>query len=167
VAQNYDIQISRVLQVPLIKNLRHQIGAFSFVGLANTAIDFLILNIGILVFNLPILFMNLISTSIAMMFSYFFSKRWVFSGSNVTNRKSMGLFVLVTLVGLYGIQSLVILIFSQTILLPSGLAAELLAYLNITGLSEEFIISNTAKALATVATAVWNFILYKKLVFRV
>lgn len=58
--------LTHAMQIPPIQGLKTQIGAFSIVGVANTLLDFAVLNIGIFILDLPILPVNIISTTILL-----------------------------------------------------------------------------------------------------
>lgn len=142
-------------------------GAFSMVGVANTLIDLLLLNIGIFILGLPVLIANIISVNAAMLFSYTANNRWVFGGGRRLSAKKALSFAVITLLGLYGLQTIVIYMLTRHWLLAASIVTRVLEGLGLVGyFSEDFIIANTAKVLATVVTAIWNFVLYKKYVFN-
>lgn len=151
---------------PVGKSRRSQLGAFGVVGILNTLIDFAIFNAALFLLHYPLLVANLLATALALSFSYFVNKGWVFSRSTAPTRRSMLLFIIITLVGLYGIQSLVIFTFTHWLLFPAEVAGRIAGALHITNLSDEFVVANTAKFIATVTSAIWNFTLYKKFVFK-
>jgi putative flippase GtrA len=55
-----------------------QAGKFGLVGIASTVIDFSLLNLGHNVIGLGLIQANLISTTVAMIFSFSFNRRYVF-----------------------------------------------------------------------------------------
>lgn len=129
-----------------------QIARFGLVGGANTAIDFGILFI-LKAVGLPVITANIISTSIAFCFSFVANKKFTFKTSGTNVRRELLLFVLVTLFGLWVLQSLVI---SAT-----------LAAIDASGLHmSENIALFAAKIIATIVSLVWNYLLYAKVVFR-
>lgn len=131
-----------------VKN-KAQSGRFVLVGATATAIDFGLLFVCRYVLNLPVAPANIISTGLAFVFSFFANKKYTFrsSGSNVI--REMILFTVVTLFGLWVLQTGVI-----TLLVPifSDHADEATALL-------------LAKLLATGVTMVWNYLLYSRVVF--
>lgn len=147
---------------PQPKSGFRQAGAFGLVGIINTLLDILVLNLGIFVLRLPVVPANVLSVSVALVFSYTANSRWVFGGSRQLNPKAAFRFVVVTLVGLYGLQTLIVYLLTQQWLAPARIVQGF-------GLgqyfSTVFIVANTAKLLATLITAVWNFVLYKRYVF--
>lgn len=122
---------------------------FLVVGGANTALDFGLLFI-LNHLGLPALIANIISTGCAFIFSFFANKKYTFSGGSDNIRREMVLFVVVTLFGLWAIQTCIIAA-AKPILVP------------ILGSSESALF--VAKLIATVASMTWNYVLYIKLVF--
>lgn len=122
---------------------------FAFVGGFNTLLDFGLLfvftNLG---FNKYVA--NYISTSIAFVFSFFANRSFTFK-SKGSLRKQIVPFLVVTLIGLWVLQPIVIWFVSQP--------------LEQTALSSEVILL-IAKLVATVASLMWNYILYSKFVFN-
>ena len=123
---------------------------FGLVGVVNTAIDFGILLALVRVFGLPTIGANYISTSFALIFSFFANKKFTFKNNDKTQVKQFIVFLSITLVGLWIIQPLVI----------SGI--ELMIADFIINSSFKLII---AKLLATVASLIWNYLMYRKFVF--
>ncbi|MFI5240204.1 MAG: GtrA family protein [Candidatus Saccharimonadia bacterium] len=141
---------------------------FVSVGAINTAIDFFIYNVlTTKTFHLGRISANFISTTIAMIFSFFANKHLVF-GSNGGNLwvQIIG-FYLVTAFGVYVLQNIVIYLLSSRYKQPAAIVNKLSKYLHLDHyLSTDFVSKNTAKLAATVVSLSWNFILYKKVVFR-
>ena len=121
---------------------------FILVGIANTAIDFIVL-LSLTTFGLPLVVANFISTSVALTFSFFANRTFTF-GSTGKKRSQAVRFLLVTLVGLWVLQPIVLV-----------LAVPVLEGM----LSREASIV-VAKLIATVVSMVWNYLLYDSLVFR-
>ena len=121
---------------------------FILVGIANTAIDFIVL-LSLTTFGLPLVVANFISTSVALTFSFFANRSFTF-GSTGKKRSQAVRFLLVTLVGLWVLQPIVLV-----------LAVPVLEGM----LSREASIL-VAKLIATVVSMVWNYLLYDSLVFR-
>lgn len=122
---------------------------FALVGVANTAIDFGIL-FGLVFFGVDKLVANFISTGVAFIFSFYVNKSFTFKQSSKASKKQFGLFLLITLAGLWVIQPIIISLVGL-ILTSTNLGAGLTLL--------------TGKLVATVATLIWNFVLYKKYVF--
>lgn len=120
---------------------------FLIVGVLNTAIDFCLLFLLTKLFNFPILISNIISTSVALMFSFGVNKKFTFKYQD--SEKYIFLkFIIITLIGLWIIQPIIILFINNL--------------LNINNVINLFI----GKSLATVVTLIWNYLLYSKLVFN-
>ena len=123
---------------------------FIFVGGANTAIDFVIL-FGLTFLGVDKLVANFFSTSVALVFSFFVNKSFTFKNETKNAKKQFALFLVITLFGLWVIQPLVIL--------------------GVTSLTESFITNSAvslfiAKLVATVASLIWNYIFYSRIVFK-
>ena len=137
----------------LLDLLKNNIGTklrFGTVGAANTAIDFGLLFI-LRALGLPVISANVISTTAAFCFSFFANKKYTFKSRGGNLKRQIVLFVIVTLFGLWVLQNAVM----QLVLLPlSGL-----------GLSGETSLL-IAKAIATLVSLVWNYIMYSRVVFK-
>lgn len=119
------------------------------VGLANTAIDFAVL---FLLVHLGVdkLVANYISTSIALVFSFFVNRSFTFKSTSANKRRQFILFVVITLFGLWVLQPVVITLVSQV----------------ISSLFNSGVVLFIAKVIATVASLVWNYLFYSRLVFK-
>lgn len=123
---------------------------FMMVGGLNTAIDFGLLFI-FKSLGLPIITSNIFSTTVAFCFSFVANKKFTFRSASKNIRREIVLFVLVTLFGLWVLQTIVI---SATYpILQSLIQSEELALL-------------VAKLIATVVSLVWNYVLYSRVVFK-
>ena len=123
---------------------------FIIVGGANTAIDFVIL-FGLTFLGVDKIVANFFSTSVALVFSFFVNKSFTFKNETKNAKKQFALFLVITLFGLWVIQPLVIL--------------------GVTSLTESFITNSAislfiAKLVATVASLIWNYIFYSRIVFK-
>lgn len=123
---------------------------FGAVGVMNTAIDFglLFAFVGLGVNQYAA---NYLSTSCAIVFSYFMNRRFTFR-SGGSKRREVIPFLLVTLAGLWALQPLVIWLVSLGL---RPLVAEESGYL----------VLFVAKLVATVASLVWNYLMYRWVVF--
>jgi putative flippase GtrA len=122
---------------------------FAMVGVAATAIDWGIL-FALVALGSPSLPSNFVSTSVAMVFSFFSNKSFTFKATSVTKRR-MFYFVAITVIGLWIIQPIII---EGVNLLMSPLA------------NNKYIVLFLGKGLATVASLTWNYLMYKKFVFK-
>ena len=134
---------------PILKKHAEKL-RFGLVGGANTAIDFGIL-FGLVFFGVDKLVANFISTGIAFVFSFFVNRSFTFKSTSGNTKKQFGLFLVITLFGLWVIQPVII---GGVSLLLNGM-----------NLSSGFVLL-IGKLIATIATLVWNYLLYKKFVFR-
>jgi len=123
---------------------------FAIVGGANTALDFLVLflfvNIGV-----DKIAANYISTSVALVFSFFANKSFTFKNTEKNSKKQFAIFLVVTLAGLWILQPIIIWVVSMS----------LAPYI-----TNEAVLLFVAKLIATVASLIWNYLLYSRLVFK-
>lgn len=122
---------------------------FGLVGAANTLIDFSVL-FTLTAIGIPSLISNVFSTSCAFTFSFFANKNFTFKAKN-TSKKQFLLFIVITLFGLWGIQTTVMWIMGN-LLGASGLDKNLVLFIS--------------KLFATLASLVWNYSLYSRIVFK-
>ncbi len=140
-----------------------QITLFGLVGVANTALDFIIYNL--LTRKIPRISANICSTSVAMAFS-FAANFFVFQPRTFDAPEQATKFIIVTAVSLYVIQNLVIYLTTNVWLRPVILANNLKGKFSATrDWSEGFIGKNTVKLLATGCSMVWNFLWYRYYVY--
>lgn len=142
--------------------LHQQLLRFFFFGAFNTAIDFAVLNLGLYVFHLPEVAANVISISVALVAGYVINQKFVFRRQPPTKRH-VGYFLIITLTGLYGLQSGLIELLAHYPLAQSTLAGFLSTI--VTHVPFSVLESNAAKLIATIASGLWNFILFRKFVF--
>lgn len=117
---------------------------FAIVGGTNTVIDFGILFL-LTGLGLDKIIANYASTSVALAFSFVANRKYTFK-SEANAKRQIIPFLVVTLIGLWVIQPLIIWMYTL-VLGDSSLAL--------------FI----AKLLATVASLIWNYLLYSRYVF--
>lgn len=123
---------------------------FVVVGSINTVLDFLILNILVLL-GLPRILANTISTGISMASSFFMNRKWTFNSNSKNYARQVALFIVFTLIGLWVIQNGVIWI-------AFNFAPHF-------GLSDLMFL-NIAKVFASVFSLTWNYITYDSFVFK-
>jgi putative flippase GtrA len=128
----------------------HQVVRYAVVGFVNTAIDFGLLFL-LKSLGFPVELANVCSTGAAFIFSFFANKKITFKTTDTNVVREMVLFVVVTLFGLWVLQTIVI-----NVTMP--LAKQIVDNQNIALL--------IAKLIATAVSLVWNYILYSKLVFK-
>lgn len=125
---------------------------FATIGAFNTVLDFVIL-FSLKALGANVAFSNIVSTGVTFILSFILNKKITFNSTNKTkqeNIKEFLSFTIITLFGLWVIQTLVIYI--------------------ITSILSNILISNItlfiAKIIATIFSLIWNFVLYKKVVFK-
>lgn len=134
--------------MPLAKN--NQKLRFGIVGAANTLIDFGIFSVLVLV-GLPTVIANYPATTTALLFSYFANRRFTFRAAGQKQLRQIVLFFGVTLLGSWVIQPVILHLLEPPLL-------------HVTG--HDYISAMIAKVCATCATLIWNYLLYKRVVFR-
>ena len=123
---------------------------FGIVGIANTALDFAILFI-LVALGLDKIPANYISTGISFVFSFFVNKSFTFKSKGGNAKKQFLYFIIITIIGLWIIQPLIIAGVS-VLLANTGWAAPVILLI--------------AKLIATVASLIWNYLFYSRLVFK-
>lgn len=131
-----------------IKNKR-QVARYGVVGIINTAIDFCLL-FTLRGIGFPVELANILSTGTAFAASFVLNKKFAFKTKNTNLVREMSLFILVTLFGLWVLQTIVI---NLTLPVIHGVVHDQ----NIALLG--------AKLLATGVSMVWNYLFYSRVVF--
>lgn len=124
---------------------------FTIVGSINTVIDFSILFTLTTLFNVPKELANFISTSVSFLFSFFANKKYTFKSTSKNLKKQFLLFTVVTLFGLWVIQTIIITAITPVF---TNLGVNKPAALLI------------SKLIATTASLIWNYALYSRVVFK-
>lgn len=117
---------------------------FAVVGGTNTVIDFGILFL-LTSLGLDKIIANYISTSVALSFSFIANKKYTFK-SEASAKHQIIPFLIVTLIGLWIIQPLIIWGYT-------------------TAFGDSSLALFIGKLLATVASLIWNYLLYARFVF--
>lgn len=123
---------------------------FIAVGGVNTLIDFGLL-FTLKTLGLPAISANVISTTAAFCFSFFANKKYTFKTTGTDIKREIFLFIVITLFGLWVLQTLVI--------------AFVTSLLSQTGLQDSIILL-IAKLFATAVSLTWNYVLYSRVVFK-
>lgn len=132
-----------------------QFAKFGAVGAFNSFLDWGILNLLIIFTGIATGFgfstFKGISFILASISSYFWNKHWTFNNIEATNKKEVGKFAAVTVIGFFiniGLASLIVFTLTpKQLISPERLA-------------------NIAAFSATIISLVWNFIGYKIFVFK-
>lgn len=130
---------------------------FVAAGLLNTVVDFAGFNIGHFVFGLKLWEANILSTTIAMLLSFIINKRLVFGDNRVTRHGQFIAFILVTAIGLWILQTSVIVGVDALLKSVSRTTAHASA--------AKWLVPNIAKGIATVSSAIWNYFWYDRVIF--
>lgn len=133
-----------------------QFAKFVVIGVVNTGVDFLVLNLEMILTGITMgpfmLVQNTISFSIATVNSYFLNKYWTFQDrSGKEKGKKFSQFLAVSIVGV-AINSSIVFVITTYIPPMMGISSVLWA--------------NLAKVAATGVSLVWNFVGYKFWVFK-
>lgn len=132
------------------KNLATKL-RFLVVGSFNTLFDFAMLFAFTSLLHMAAIPANITSTTIAFIVSFFLNRNFTFRSDGANVRRQFILFALVTLFGLWVIQTIII-----AILTPLGVSLGLSQPLSLLG----------SKLVATIASLIWNYTLYARVVFR-
>lgn len=144
------------------KLLENQKIRFLLAGSANTLLDFALLNTVTLLFGLDVLVANTISVTVGITLSYLLNHYFVFRHPQRVSVRKFLQFFLVT-----GFSSLVIqngIIYLFELLFDTRFGHSLL-FLGDSA-SNHFLAINVAKAFAVFVGLIWNFLMYKFVVFR-
>lgn len=123
---------------------------FGLVSSISTAIDFTLL-LTITSFGMPLLIANFISSSTSFIFSFFASKKYAFRTPDHHIQREAILFIIITLTGIWIIQPLIMWPLEPFI-----------KHLGVHGVLVVII----AKLAASLATFIWNYLFYTRLVFN-
>ena len=145
-----------------------QAGLFALVGVANTILDFAVYNaLTSKLAGWPRIPANVVSTTVAMTFSFVVNLFWVFSPQRSLVPRRAFRFLWVTSCALYGVQNLVIWLTSSVWSAPfDQFAAQCVGLLSLGTGNEDLLARNLVKGLATVASMIWNYFWYRFYVFR-
>ncbi|MEI7818970.1 MAG: GtrA family protein [bacterium] len=154
-------------------NAKHeaaQVGRFGIIGIINTLIDFAALNIITRLFGFPDYIANIPATTIAMTFSFFANRSFVFrakSHDNVNVIQQAIRFFVTTAIGVWIIQSGLIYFFETIWKVPVELGVQIAGALGILNfVDKQFVITNGVKLVATAGSLIWNYLTYKRFVFK-
>lgn len=123
---------------------------YGIVGIFNTALDFTLLFIFVAL-GIERIPANYLSTGVSMVFSFYGNRKFAFKHTTGEKHKQFVLFVVVTVLGMWVLQPLVIWIVSAV---TDPYIANQSIHLFI------------AKLAATGASLVWNYMLYSRIVFK-
>ena len=138
----------------LIKNHSDKI-RFLIVGGINTMIDYSILFSLVNFVKIPIFYSNIISTGIALCFSFMLNKKFTFKDESVTGKTMVAKFLAITLIGLWIIRPIIIMVVDVLASLSS-----------LHSVTNSNLVLLIGLVIATSVTLIWNYFLYKKFVFK-
>lgn len=141
-----------------------QIWRYILYGAFATAVDFAVMNLCLYVFHMPTIIANTISLSISLLVSFSLSEKLIFRGEHKHSRRRQVIyFVIMTLIGQYGLQSGMFAVLSDYPLAQNAIASFLAPLLG--HIPYAVVAANAMKLLATIATGIWGFVLSRHLVF--
>lgn len=142
------------------KTEKREFKRFTLVGFSATVMDYGILNVLSQVFGVPVVLSNIVSASVSSLYSYILNRKVVFNSIAHGERKSLLLYVGSLLISILVIQSSIIGIFGH------GITASWYEAFGVTGQLQEILAVNTAKVMAGLCTALWNFYVQRRFVFK-
>ncbi len=139
---------------------------FACIGVINTLFDITILNTLVFLFGLVPLLANLISASISITMSYFLNHHIVFREKHPHSIDKFIKFFLITGISILALQSLTISLVTHILGANKTIIYRTVVGLGLTNLSVKFVNLNTAKIIAVIIGMSWNYLFYKKIVFK-
>lgn len=144
-----------------------QAGKFSMVGILNTIIDLGIFNVLIFIFKMNPITANIFAVGAAIINSFFWNKFWTFKDKETKHVvKEVALFISLSLIGML-LNTSVLKLLSEIWVAPGNLAVTIVHFIGLSSIfSDEFVFINFAKAWGLGVSMIWNFLAYKKIVFK-
>ena len=142
-----------------------QIAKFVSVGVINTLVDLGFFNLFRRIKGFSATTASYISTTIAMIGSYIMNKSWTFSSQGDVTGEAIKFFT-ITILGIYIIHNGIVYLLTKKILWPGKFALKIVRIFPfLKKLSDSFVTDNFAKVCAIAVTLVYNFLMYKFVVF--
>lgn len=144
-----------------------EVGKFGSVGILNTVIDLGLFNILVFSLNMAPVSANVIAVGAAIINSYVWNKLWTFNDKNTKNVTSQAaLFISLSLIGLV-LNTSVLKLLTDIWIVPGNFALSIIRFINLDSVfSDQFVTVNFAKAWGLAVSMIWNFLTYKKFVFK-
>ena len=124
---------------------------FGIIGVLNTTTDFVLLNILAVLFGVPVVVANTISTGICMLMSFFLNKKWTFKSEGGNYVREVVLFFVFTIIGMWVIGNGIIALLVPV--MPENWP--------------EIVRVSLPKLIATCVSLIWNYLTYKYFVFKI
>lgn len=158
-----------------------RVGRFGLVGIMNTVVDIVVLNVlavtvlpkslviaqftinGILVTITGLMVAGAISGTLAMVNSLIFNARFTFRTRHVSTRHIV-YFFLITMFGLYVIRPIILKVFTDIWVWPADITYRVTSAVGLP-FSRDFDERNLALFAAIAVVLVYNYLMYKKFVF--
>ena len=148
--------------VGLIKRAWEQkIVRFAFIGGFNTIISFAILDFFFKIVGLEVILANTISVVVGITISYFLNHRIVFRHPQKYSLSSYARFFLITGFSAVVIQDSIIYAITKVVVIHPQHTAHVVGF----AINARTLEINIAKGVAVIVGMVWNFMLYKYVVF--
>lgn len=145
------------------QKLLSQAGKFAMVGVLNTLVDLVMVNILTQVFRVEIVLAGIISGTVAMINSLIFNQRFTFKVHHLSKVRIFYFFA-ITAFGIYVVRPLVLQLFTKQWLTPGEIMYDVTSALGLP-LSRSFDVNNFALMMAIIAVLGYNFFMYRKFVF--
>lgn len=134
------------------QQLEREVKNFSLTGIAATAIDYAIFNLFTLLLHVPAVPSNVVSTTASSVASYKMNAKLVFEGRRYSKKVTITLFILITAIGIYIIQNLVLYALDHLI---QAVSPDMSRVLRL----------NIAKIGASLVAGLWNYFMLRYYVF--
>ena len=142
--------------------------------MVNTLTDYVVFMLLTKIFSVPlerVWIAKLVSGGLAMAVSFLLNRVWVFASGDARRSGQVGRFLITTISASWGIQLGLTQFLSSVWAIPGLVGFAVLSRLGLTAmapgvLTEAAAIKTAAFCLATIASAAWNFVLYRIWVFR-
>lgn len=129
---------------------------FALVGVANTAVDFVVLIILVTVFHTPAFAANIASTTVALITSFALNKKTVFRGQSGQNVRQIVLFFIVTIASIWLVQTVIM----------TQLYDFARDYFDVYSGWRSLALLIGAKVIGIIAGSIWNYMWYSRVVFK-
>jgi putative flippase GtrA len=145
------------------RKITGQVGRFGLVGILNTLVDVVLVNVLTQIVGLDLVLSGIISGTVAMINSFVFNQRFTFKVHKTTPTRVFYFFA-ITMFGLYVIRPLILQFFTKQWLTPGEFVYSVTSSLSLP-FSRSFDINNFALAMAILVVLAYNFLMYRKFVF--